>query len=112
MSYTSGPHHQHARKKVDNNLEPLPSQEQVKSFVDKIIYAVGILGPVMTLPQLWIVWINHNTAGISTISWGAYAFFSAVWIIYGILHKEKPIIITYTLWCLMETLIVIGTIIY
>ena len=80
--------------------------------MDKLIYVVGIIGVIMTLPQLTKIWMEKNASGVSIVSWGAYAILAIFWIIYGVMHKEKPIILTYSAWFVIDTLIVIGLLIY
>ena len=107
-----GLHHFHKRKRIHIEHEPYPHPNKWKRIMDKLIYFVGIFGPIMTLPQLMIIWIEKNAAGVSLISWGSYLIIAVFWIIYGIMHKEKPIIITYSLWVLLDIFIVIGVLLY
>ena len=107
-----GLHHFHKRKRVYELGEPYPHPEKHKRFVDKIIYVIGVIGPVMTLPQILKIFILKDAAGVSAVSWLAYAIVSLFWIYYGILHKEKPIIITYVLWFVMNSLVAIGAFMY
>lgn len=78
--------------------------------MDKAIFFVGIAGPIMTIPQFTKIWIEKNAAGVSLTSWSAYAIISLCWLTYGIVHNEKPIIVTYASWFIIETCIVIGII--
>lgn len=80
--------------------------------MDRSIYVVGVLGPAMTIPQLFKIWVEKNAAGVSLLSWSAYLLCAVFWLIYGLMHKEKPIIVTYTLWIVLEILIVVGIILY
>jgi uncharacterized protein with PQ loop repeat len=86
--------------------------EHSKKLIDRLIYIGGTLGPLMTIPQLFKIWIGRNATGVSVISWGAYAAGSFFWIWYGISYKQKPIIFTYSLFFIIEVLIIIGTFIY
>jgi len=98
-----GLHHYHKRK---GEIHPLTT------FVDKIIYFAGVLGPIMTLPQLLKIYMAKSAAGVSALSWFSYTIIAMVWLIYGIIHKEKPIIITYSLWIIMDGAIAVGAIMY
>ena len=80
--------------------------------MDKLIYFVGIIVPLMTMPQVTKVWINKDVQGISIIAWSTYTIASLFWIIYGIMHKEKPIIVTSSLLFILDFFIVIGVIVY
>jgi len=103
-----GLHHFHKRKRMQQGAHP----DRLKDFIDRIIYVVGIAGPIMTIPQLWKIWVEKNAAGVSVLSWAGYLIAAVFWLIYGIVHKEKPIIVTYVLWILLEAMIVLGTVIY
>ncbi len=83
-----------------------------KRIFDKLIYVVGVIGPLMTLPQVFKIWINHQVSGVSIISWAAYLIMAFFWVIYGFIHKEKPIILTYLLWVLLDALVVLGVVVY
>ena len=110
---TRAVYHYHKRKRVyDENLEKYPSRKKWIRLMDKIIYIVGIFGPVMTVPQLVKIWIEQNAAGVSLLSWSGFIIYSLFWVTYGIIHKEKPIIFTHSLWAIMQFLIVIGVFIY
>jgi uncharacterized protein with PQ loop repeat len=72
------------------------------------MYFVGIIAPIMTLPQLWEIWVNHQTAGVSMATWIAYAIVSGIWATYGVIHRDKPIIFTQTLLFILGLLVVVG----
>ena len=110
--FTKGMHHLHVRKRVHQNLEPFPHPNKYKAFLDKIIYVVGISGPIMTLPQVFKIYLEKSAGGVSLISWSWYLFTAIIWLFYAIVHKEKPLIISNIFWILIEIVIVIEIIIY
>jgi uncharacterized protein with PQ loop repeat len=105
-------HHLHKRKRMHVNLEPYPHPDKIKRIMDKLVYVVGILTPIMTSPQVYEIWVKQNAAGVSLLTWSAYALFSLVWATYGFLHKEKPIILMYILQAFIELFIIIGIVIH
>ena len=107
-----GPHHFHKRQRIHQKHEPYPHPDKWKKLMDKLIYIVGVIGPVMTIPQIFKIWIHKNASGVSAASWTAYLICSIFWVIYGKMHKEKPVIITYSIWIVLDIFIIIGTIIY
>ncbi len=107
-----GLHHFHKRKRIYQNHEPYPHPNKLKNAMDKMIYFVGLSGPIMTIPQLFKIWVERSTSGVAEITWVAFLIIAVFWLAYGILHKEKPIIITYTGWLIMDALILIGLILY
>ena len=93
-------------------VEPYPARTFGKRFLDVAVYVAGILGPAMSLPQVILVYVGQDVAGISVISWFGWAILDIPFIIYGFAHKERPIVITYTLWMLINLSVAIGAIIY
>ncbi|MDE2026010.1 MAG: hypothetical protein KGJ07_05935 [Patescibacteria group bacterium] len=76
--------------------------------IDYLVYAISFIGPLTTFPQLYGIWIEKNVAGVSFLTWTGYVSLAAIWLAYGIVHKEKPIIISNALWMVAESLVVLG----
>jgi uncharacterized protein with PQ loop repeat len=112
MPHSKGLHHFEKRKRIHEKHEPYPHPDRLKRFIDKAIYVVGILGFVMTIPQLAKIWLYQNPAGVSVITWASYLIFAVFWVIYGLAHKDRPIIVTFSLLVVMDALIVIGVLLH
>ena len=121
----SGLHHFHKRKrsgKVKANIKETtkvvkspfetPSKNKLKGFMDTIIYMVAILGPLIAIPQVLKIWHAKDATGVSLITWVGYLAGGFFWLTYGVLHKEKPIIITNALWIFVQIFIIVGIIMY
>lgn len=104
-------HHEQVRKRVAHG-EEYPAQNRLIRIVDQVMYVGAFVGPVFTMPQLLTVWVDRQAAGVNIITWSAYAVAAAGWLYYGVLHKERPIIISNLLWMIMDLLIVIGALLY
>lgn len=104
--------HKRGRHKGDRFKHSYPSEDKRIAFLDKLLVVVAVIGPLMTLPQIFKIYVNQNATGISVLSWAMYAFFNIPWILYGFVHKEKPIIISYVLGFTFNTIVVIGTFLY
>ena len=81
-----------------------------KSFIDKGVYVVGLLGILVILPQSFNIWIGKNSAGVSLMTWGGFLIGSLFWLFYGIIHKEKPIILTNLAVILADITVILGLI--
>lgn len=75
---------------------------------DKAMYVISLIGPIMTFPQVYDVWSTHQKASVSLTTWGAYTAASALWITYGIVHKEKLLVFVNFLMLLLDSAVVIG----
>jgi len=109
---TRGLHHYHLRKRLHQNHETYPHPDKFKRFYDKLIYIVVILTPIANIPQLFKVWIEKNASGLSAVSWFLFSGISITWLIYGILHKDKHILIMNAALMIIQALVAIGAVMY
>tara|TARA_Y100000310_G_C20672169_1_gene810865 strand:+ start:1218 stop:1541 length:324 start_codon:yes stop_codon:yes gene_type:complete len=98
-------HHHHKKKRKK-------SKSKLISYVDKFVYAGGIFAWIMTMPQVWKIWASKSATGVSMFTWLTFAILSVLWVFYGILHKDKRIIFIYTGFVILDTFIVVGTLLY
>jgi uncharacterized protein with PQ loop repeat len=112
MTQNEGLHHLHVRKRVHEKKEKYPHPEEFKRKYDKFMYAIAILCPIMFLPQMLKVWISQDASGISIVSWISFAVIACFWTYYGILHKERQLIIMNGALVIIQLMTAIGAIIY
>jgi len=86
-------------------------KKRVSHVLDTVIYPLALISPIMTIPQLSEIWTNGSVSGVSLPTWAAYAMVSSVWFIYGVSHKEKPIIASSSALFILQSLIVVGILI-
>ena len=80
----------------------------MESIMDKLVYASALFGVVANIPQLAKIWIDKAVNGVSIITWIGFLLGSLFWMMYGIIHREKPIIVTNGLYVAIQFLIVLG----
>jgi uncharacterized protein with PQ loop repeat len=85
---------------------------KLRKFVDEAIYVFAILGPAASIPQVYNAIILKEIEGLSLFTWFSWNLISCFWLIYGILHKDKPIIISSTLWILTQSIVIIAILLY
>ncbi len=105
-------HHIQVRERIHVKKEKYPNPNPFKRFIDKAIYFVGLAAVIISIPQLLQIWIGKDATGVSFITWFAYLFIEILWITYGFIHKLKPIILAYISIFIVDTLIVIGIVLY
>lgn len=79
---------------------------------DRLMFVIGIASPIVTLPQVFDIYQSQKVEGLSIITWGAYTIFSGFWLVYGFVHKEKPIIASQLLLVPIQSCIVIGILLF
>ncbi len=84
------------------------NKKQSRFLVDEAAYAVGIFGVIIFIPQLYKVWVGQNVAGLSLISWVGMAVGSIIWLFYGMVHKQKPMIMVNIFLAIIQIAIAIG----
>lgn len=81
-----------------------------KETLNILVWFAVVAGPIMTIPQIYTIWVE-GTKGASLLSWAAYLVVAFIWLIYGLVHRERPIVIAQTAWILLDSTIVVGLII-
>lgn len=104
-----GLHHFHRRGSSENHLFFESKSGLIKLF-DRLVYVGGVAGVIVTIPQLTKIWINQNVAGLSLITWLGLFGGTLFWVLYGFLHKARPIIFINLVYSVINLLIVIGII--
>lgn len=82
------------------------------AFLDKLTFIVGIIGPFTVVPQIYTIFFTHSAEGVSLMTWLLIFLVTLPWVFYGIAHKEKSIIVSFTLWEIANFLVVLGVLIY
>ena len=100
----TGLHHalHHTHKKSEGKTSNLIR------LIDRSAYLMGAVTIAINVPQLITVWTSPSTAGVSIVSWIGFSLGSLFWIIYGLLHHEKPIIVINGGLIIIQVLIVAG----
>jgi uncharacterized protein with PQ loop repeat len=81
------------------------------AFLDKLVFGVAMVSPLMTIPQLVQIWEAGNAAGVSLPTWMTYTCSSAIWLTYGITHRDPHIIVGNSLFVCINAAIV-GSALY
>ncbi|OGL30464.1 hypothetical protein A3F37_01155 [Candidatus Saccharibacteria bacterium RIFCSPHIGHO2_12_FULL_41_12] len=83
-----------------------------RKLVDKVMMFACVVAPLFVLPQLFQIFSNHDATNVSITTWVSFALFAFIYLLYGIVHRLKPLIITNILWLIVELAAVAGILIY
>lgn len=92
--------HKHAQKK------------QHKQPFDYVVYFFTVATPLFELPQLFAIYGSKDAASVSAWTWGFFLIASVVFAVYTLREKIYPLFVAYTLYTIIEAIIVIGIILY
>ncbi len=103
-----GLRHKYERK------QGLKKQRQTSyiAFLDKLTFIVGVIGPFTVLPQIISIFSTKSAAGVSLTTWSLIFIVTFPWILYGIAHREKSIIVSFVLWEVANLAVVVGVLLY
>jgi len=112
MARGAGLHHISRRRRIHKRHEPYPHPKKWIRWLDRVVLAVAIIGPMANIPQIIKVYFENNISGLSLVTWVMFVLITIPWIFYGFIHKDKPIIVANILWFTTNVMIVIGIIIH
>ena len=80
----------------------------LKESLDVLIYPIAVVGPLALLPQIFKLFLTQDASSLSLPTWLILALFNLAWLLYGLVHKESPIILTNIMLAMMNFAIVFG----
>jgi uncharacterized protein with PQ loop repeat len=80
--------------------------------LEKILRGLSVFTMLMTVPQVWTIWVGHDAGSVSALSWGAYLLGACLWFVYGLQKRDKTIYLACVGWVLLDAAVVIGVMIY
>ena len=66
---------------------PMPHAGGVESPstpLRRLLGGMSIFTLVMSIPQILAIWVQHQAAGVSVVSWSAYLLSALLWFWYGL----------------------------
>jgi uncharacterized protein with PQ loop repeat len=78
----------------------------------RILGGMSVFTMLMTVPQVVTIWIGHQAAGVSVISWSAYLFSAILWFWYGLQKRDRNIYLPCIGWVGLDAAVIIGAVIY
>ena len=85
---------------------------RAESVVRRLAYVAGLAGPFTALPQAIYIWTAHQAAGVSLCSSVGFTAVAGIWLAYGIVLRQGPIVLSSTLWVILDLAIVSGVLRY
>lgn len=95
-----------------HTAQQVTNTDGVKKNLDRFIYIVTPLTVLIFIPQLLKIWVEKSTAGLSLISWIGMMAGSLFWLVYGAVHREKPMVVINIALGIIQFFIVVGIVIY
>jgi len=73
---------------------------------------MSIFTMLMTVPQVLTIWVGHQAAGVSVVSWSAYLLSAILWFWYGIRKGDKYICLPCIGWVGLDAAVIVGALVH
>ena len=98
-------------------MPPYPARPSAHSSVSETLLrralgAMSVFTIVMTAPQIWTIWVAHQAAGVSVLSWSAYLLSAILWFWYGLQKRDRNIYLPCVGWVGLDTAVIVGAVVY
>lgn len=82
------------------------------TLLRRFMGGMSIFTLLMTIPQVLTIWVSHQAAGVSILSWSAYFLSAVLWFWYGLRQRDKNIYWPCIGWIVLNGAVVVGILVY
>jgi len=91
---------------------PAAHASRSDAFLRRLLGGMSVFTVLMTIPQVLTIWIGHQAAGISILSWSAYLASAVLWFWFGIQKRDKNIYLPCVGWIVLDGAVIAGAVVY
>jgi uncharacterized protein with PQ loop repeat len=91
---------------------PVSDAAQSQTVMSRLLGAMSVFTMLMTVPQVLTIWVGHQAAGVSVVSWSAYLLSAVLWFWYGLQKRDRNIYLPCVGWVGLDTAVIVGAVIY
>jgi uncharacterized protein with PQ loop repeat len=67
-----------------------------------LLGGMSVFTMIMTVPQVWAIWVGQQAAGVSILSWSAYLVSALLWLWFGIRKHDRNIYLPCLGWIALD----------
>lgn len=95
-----------------NSTTSAGAGSQTDAMLRRFLGGMSVFTMLMTIPQVLTIWISHQAAGVSILSWSAYLLSAVLWLWFGLRQRDKNIYLPCVGWIVLNGAVVVGAIVY
>ena len=88
----------------------IPSRSE--TLFSRLLGAMSVFTMLMTVPQVLTIWVGHQAAGVSVVSWSAYLLSAVLWFWYGLQKRDRNIYLPCVGWVGLDAAVIVGAVVY
>ena len=78
----------------------------------RVLGGLSVFTMLMTVPQVLTIWVGHQAAGVSVLSWSAYLLSAILWFCDGLQKRDKNICLPCVGWVGLDAAVIVGAVVY
>jgi uncharacterized protein with PQ loop repeat len=82
------------------------------TLLRRVLGGMSTFTLLMTVPQVLTIWVAHQAAGVSLLSWSAYLISALLWFWFGIQKRDKNIYLPCVGWIALDCAVIAGIVVY
>src|ERR1043165_6357979 len=82
------------------------------TLFSRALGAMSVFPMLMTVPPLRTIWVGHQAAGVSVVSWSAYLLSAILWFWYGLQKRDRNIYLPCVGWVGLDAAVIVGALMY
>ena len=90
-----------------NLVQRIMNHQKSQKAVDSMAYIVGVVGNIAVVPQIIKAW-QSDAPGLAVLTWALFIGVGLIWLIYAIMHKQKPLIVAQAVSISCNLAVVLG----
>jgi uncharacterized protein with PQ loop repeat len=94
----------------DSAVHAIPGDND--PLLRKLLGGMSIFTLLMTVPQVLMIWVGRQAAGVSVWSWGAYLLSALLWLWYGLRKRDRNIYLPCIGWIALDAAVIVGAVVY
>ena len=94
------------------NLTVPDVQASSHAGLRRVLGGMSIFTMLMTIPQVFTIWVSHQAAGVSIWPWSTYFVSAILWLWFGIRKHDKNIYLPCIGWSVLDSAVIVGVVIY
>jgi uncharacterized protein with PQ loop repeat len=91
---------------------PVTDRKPDDTLLRRVLGAMSVFTLLMTIPQVFTIWVGRQAAGVSILSWSAYLLSALLWFWFGVQKRDKNIYLPCIGWMTLDIAVVVGALVY
>lgn len=89
-------------------VQPIVDPDRMRPRVERAVFGFGFVNPMLSLPQIYNIYVLNHVSGISAITVASALLMSMLWTAYGALGRQTVVWATNAVWVVVNGVTLVG----